>query len=172
MKTFLNSVVEVSAADFTKASESIQRQYISDAVWANVQWLIFLHDSDFQELKLVNHEYFGNCHILKDDNNYTISYSKWGYEDQQYFDSKIVIKIGDHFAMLRSLLYRLAPNENFAGNLFDSYITYFEEFLGENITGMSARRAIEFLDMCQFNRPMFSVTMHFRGSLFNYHISR
>ncbi|EHU1558455.1 hypothetical protein A1Z55_RS10165 [Acinetobacter baumannii] len=172
MTTFHESTIDVHAHHFMAANESAKREFINSAVWANIQWLIFLLDNDFQDCSLNDHDYFGNMDIKKDNHNYVISFSQWNYSDRKYFDTQLTLKIGDHFGMLRSLLYRLAPNENASGNLFHSYISYFENFLGEKIEGMTIQRAITFLDICFRNRPMFAIKMNHSSTTYNFHVVR
>nr|WP_314371085.1 hypothetical protein [uncultured Acinetobacter sp.] len=172
MKTFQNSVVDIRAKDFIVAEDYKKREFITDAVWANIQWLLLIADQDFESKTLNDHVYFGACNISKDEKHYTISYSQWGYSDQKQFDSKIVFLIEDHFGLLRSLMYRLSSGENVAGNLFHSYISHFEKLLNTNTEGMSLKRTIEFLDMCQYNRPMFSITLNECGNKYNFHVVR
>ena len=172
MKTFQNSVVDIRAKDFITAEDYKKREFITDAVWATIQWLLLIADQDFESKSLNDHVYFGACNISKNEKHYTISYSQWGHSDPKYFDSKIIIRIGDHLGLLRSLMYRLSRGENVAGNLFHSYISYFEKFLNTNTEGMSLKRTIEFLDMCQHNRPMFSIKMHESSTQYNFHVVR
>lgn len=75
--------------------------------------------------------------------------------------------------MLRSLLYRLALGENVAGNLFNSFVSYFESFLNFKVTDkITFERTVEFLDVCRYNSPMYSIGITQSGRHFNYKVIR
>lgn len=173
MKTLFNTVLEVRPQDFINLSDKAKNGYITCAVIANIQWINFIKQNESDSINLVDHDYFGNCLIENNQNEFVISFSKWGYKEPQYFDSKLFVKKNDYFGMLRSLLYRVSPNENIQGNFFHSFIE-FNKSMSSQINeenNLSEQQALDFLNLCQANEDNYQITEHWCGTKSNFWIA-